>query len=142
MGRKIKRVPMDFNFTLGKSYADAMYDAHCESCALDDHDECERSYEPPKGEGWQLWQTVSDGPISPVFATPDELVAWMSQPVPMSERKSWRPEAYPPNPWAQGWKRETAEQFVKSVGWMPSGMMIGGKMLTTDEVVEESRKGA
>ena len=142
MGREIKRVPMDFNFPLGASYVDAMYTAHRESCDLDDHDECETRREPPVGDGWQLWQTVSDGPISPVFATPDELIAWMSEPVPVSKRTAGRPEAYPPYPWARGWRRETAEWFVKSVGWMPSMVVVGGKVLTTDEMVEESRKGA
>lgn len=35
--------------------------------------------EPPTGEGWQLWQTVSEGgPVSPVFATPDELADWIT----------------------------------------------------------------
>lgn len=33
--------------------------------------------EPPAGEGYQLWETCSEGsPISPVFATLDELCAW------------------------------------------------------------------
>jgi hypothetical protein len=37
--------------------------------------------EPPAGDGYQLWETVSDGsPVSPVFATPGELATWMSQP--------------------------------------------------------------
>lgn len=47
-------------------------------------DEWERE-EPPEGDGWQLWQTVSDGPISPVFSTADELIDWMCQPC--TERK-------------------------------------------------------
>lgn len=35
------------------------------------------SYEPPTGEGWQLWETVSEGsPISVVCATADELAEW------------------------------------------------------------------
>lgn len=30
---------------------------------------------PPEGEGWQCWETVSEGsPVTPVFATADELV--------------------------------------------------------------------
>jgi hypothetical protein len=34
--------------------------------------------EPPSGEGYQLWQTVSKGgPVSPVFATPEELATWI-----------------------------------------------------------------
>lgn len=32
---------------------------------------------PPKGEGYQLWNTTSEGsPASPVFPTLDELCAW------------------------------------------------------------------
>lgn len=32
---------------------------------------------PPVGEGYQLWETTSEGsPISPVFATIDELCEW------------------------------------------------------------------
>lgn len=35
--------------------------------------------EPPEGEGWQLWETVSEGsPISPVFATAEELAQWLT----------------------------------------------------------------
>lgn len=33
--------------------------------------------EPPAGEGWQLWETTSEGsPVSPVFATAEALAAW------------------------------------------------------------------
>ena len=32
---------------------------------------------PPKGQGYQLWETTSEGsPISPVFVTLDELCEW------------------------------------------------------------------
>lgn len=35
--------------------------------------------EPPAGDGWQLWETVSEGsPISPVFASDVELAEWMT----------------------------------------------------------------
>lgn len=34
---------------------------------------------PPTGEGWQLWNTVSDGkPVSPVFGTAEELAEWLT----------------------------------------------------------------
>lgn len=37
--------------------------------------------EPPTGDGWQLWETVSEGsPISPVFGSAEELAHWMSSP--------------------------------------------------------------
>lgn len=33
--------------------------------------------EPPTGEGWQMWETTSEGsPTSPVFATAEELAEW------------------------------------------------------------------
>lgn len=35
------------------------------------------SYEPPTGEGYQLWENCSEGsPVSPVFETLDELCEW------------------------------------------------------------------
>lgn len=37
--------------------------------------EAYKAPEPPEGEGWQLWETVSDGsPVTPVFATAEKLV--------------------------------------------------------------------
>lgn len=63
--------------------------------------------EPPTGEGWQLWETTSEGsPISPVFATGDELAAWMSE-----------------NPCGFANQRislETAMKWVHGDGWAPS----------------------
>lgn len=36
--------------------------------------------EPPKGEGYQLWETTSEGgPVSPVFETLDELCKWCEE---------------------------------------------------------------
>ena len=35
---------------------------------------------PPEGDGWQLWETVSEGsPISPVFDSAEALAVWMTQ---------------------------------------------------------------
>lgn len=42
------------------------------------HDEW-KSFEPPTGEGFQLWETTSEGsPKSPVFKTIDDLCEWCS----------------------------------------------------------------
>lgn len=64
------------------------------------------SSEPPMGEGWQLWETVTEGsPVSPAFATADELAAWMSDP---DRGRDWvTPEA--------------AAKFIEE-GWAPTGM--------------------
>lgn len=35
--------------------------------------------DPPEGEGWQMWETTSEGsPISPVFETPEQLAKWLA----------------------------------------------------------------
>ncbi|MFI1889827.1 hypothetical protein [Streptomyces jumonjinensis] len=61
--------------------------------------------DPPTGDGWQLWETVSEGsPISPVLATADDLAAWMSHP---DRGRDWVPQ-------------ETAAKFI-SAGWAPTG---------------------
>lgn len=36
-------------------------------------------FDPPTGDGWQMWETTSEGsPISPVFGTPEELARWLA----------------------------------------------------------------
>ena len=61
--------------------------------------------EPPKGPGWQLWETVSEGsPISPVFPTREALADYLV---------------------GEGYSRAAAEKFCKS-GWAPSGVIAGG----------------
>ena len=51
----------------GHNIDPAIYEAH----------EAWTSTDPPKGEGYQLWTTTNEGsPMSPVFATLDELCAW------------------------------------------------------------------
>lgn len=61
--------------------------------------------DPPSGEGWQLWETVSEGsPMSPVFAAPEELAGWMS--APERDKHNWVPF-------------DTAMEFIKE-GWAPS----------------------
>ncbi|WP_406078734.1 hypothetical protein OG337_29010 [[Kitasatospora] papulosa] len=62
--------------------------------------------EPPVGDGWQLWETVSEGsPISPVFPAADDLARWMSDP---ERGTQWVPHA-------------TAAKFIAD-GWAPSAV--------------------
>ena len=124
VGREISRVPTDFSFPLEASYADHCYDVHRNNCDKDGHAECDWNGDPPEGDGWQLWQTVSGGPISPVFATPEELIDWMCVPVKPVRRAG---------PWAQGWDREVAEHFVRierkvpTLSWGQSGVKDGAQ---------------
>jgi hypothetical protein len=63
--------------------------------------------DPPEGDGWQLWETTSEGsPMSPVFATPEQLAGWMS--APERDKHNWVPF-------------DTAMEFIKA-GWAPSLM--------------------
>jgi hypothetical protein len=67
-----------------------------------------RSKEPPTGDGYQIWETVSEGsPVSPVFATPEELARWMV--VPGNDTSVSKGTTY-----------EQWMGFLK-VGWAPSG---------------------
>lgn len=56
--------------------------------------------DPPTGEGWQLWETVSEGsPVSPVFATAEELIGHLTT------------VGY----WSRGpMRREAAEALIRS----------------------------
>lgn len=66
--------------------------------------------EPPEGPGYQLWETVSEGsPITPVFATPEELARYM-----VSHR--WGRQS---NTMASSY--DVALKFVQA-GWAPSGV--------------------
>lgn len=70
-----------------------------------------RKTNPPKGDGFQMWQTVSEGgPISPVFATADELARWLAD-----------HDAWP----SYGEDRATYDDWMKMIDakWAPSAVM-------------------
>lgn len=68
--------------------------------------------EPPTGDGWQLWSTTTEGsPMSPVFASGEELAVWMST------NPSGFAGAVP--------SLESARAFVEA-GWAPSMISVGG----------------
>lgn len=71
-----------------------------------------RRTEPPVGEGYQMWETTSEGsPISPVFKTPESLALWCVK-----------------NPYYPG--SATFEQwmaFIKGPGWAPTLVLISGQ---------------
>lgn len=74
--------------------------------------------EPPAGEGWQVWETVSEGsPITPVFPTREALIDYLVEGGDRWDRKRG----------SGGWSRENAEQFV-SDAWAPSLITAGGKV--------------
>lgn len=63
-----------------------------------------KDYDPPKGAGYQLWETTSDGsPITPVFASLEELCSWAESNVTIfgSNKIS-----------AEEWQNALSEEFV------------------------------
>ena len=65
-----------------------------------------RKHEPPSGEGYQIWETVSEGsPISPVFSTSRDLAAHMAT-------TRWGAD--------KGTPFETWLRFIEGPGWAPS----------------------
>ena len=124
MGREIKRVALDFDFenkgtwpgyvgysafcnTCTSKVPDAKYPNECDACQ--DVVRCPYYYDPPAGEGWQVWENVSEGsPVSPVFATKEALIEHLT--IFGTDRYSGRPLS-----------QKAAENFVGQ-GWAPSGV--------------------
>lgn len=83
------------------------------------------STEPPEGEGWQLWQTVSEGgPVSPVFPAREGLVNWLT-----TEYRQVGSER--PLTLAQ------AEAFVAAGHSIGSGVLTGAGWLSGEAAVAE-----
>lgn len=86
----------------------------CKGWAIhpDDHEASEawRRTLPPRGKGWQLWETVSEGsPVTPVFRTAQALVDHLAD--------------------QQKYRRAAAEQLVKQGSSYGSGALVGGRWL-------------
>lgn len=74
--------------------------------------------EPPVGDWYQIWETVSEGsPISPPLEKPEFLATWMAT-------------KYPEDGTYTTWLR-----FINGPGWAPSGAISDGKWLSGVEAV-------
>lgn len=104
------------------------YETTCKRCgaegtlwpsqAIHDAAESWERKEPPSGEGWQVWETVSEGsPITPVFDTREALIDYLVEGGDGWDRK--RGDG--------GWTRENAESFV-SHAWAPSLIGFAGEL--------------
>lgn len=89
MARELKRVPLDFDWPLDKvwyGYLNSPCSGDCDDCKhyarlkglkFRDFGCPDFDMEPPTGDGYQLWETTSEGsPISPIFTTIEELAEW------------------------------------------------------------------
>ena len=108
VGRTLKRVPLDFDYPLKQVWygyllrpstcMSGVKEEYCDSCKkfaeikgipisyygcpeFDDiTDAFMKQFDPPEGEGYQLWGTTTEGePRSPVFKTLEELCAWCAE---------------------------------------------------------------
>lgn len=85
----------------------------------------EEDHEPPTGEGWQLWETVSEGsPISPVFDSPEGLARWMASP-----EYTWGV--------SQPMEYESALRFVTGDGWAPSMVLTSSGLVAGEQWIAE-----
>lgn len=136
MGREVNRVPLGFVFPLGEAYREHAFEQHRMTCDSkdEDHEECgDDFWLPPQGEGWQLWQTVSDGPITPVFDTAEKLIAWMCRPPETDFDKRF--------PSGSGWSRKSAEHLVLHAGSAPSFVISSASMQNgADFIAEQAGK--
>jgi hypothetical protein len=81
----------------------------------------EEEHEPPAGEGWQVWETVSEGsPISPVFADREGLIQWL-----MSPAYTWGT--------SRPLTREQAENFTEAA-WAPTGIVTSEGVFPGDQM--------
>lgn len=148
MGREIMRVRENFDWPIGKIWPGRMisicgdiekyfgHETSSERCRL-----C-RQYadlsgfklklfgcpdfpfsDPPKGPWYQLWETVTEGsPMSPAFATPEELAHWLADNAVSAGAEMTSPY-------------ETWLSFIKGPGWAPSLIIKNGVMRSGVEVV-------
>lgn len=93
---------------------------HCDGEAIDPA--VKEAYEawtetpPPAGEGYQLWSTTTEGtPMTPVFATPQELAHYCAD----TGVSSFGSETADYATWLK---------FIQGPGWAPSAVMQGGVM--------------
>lgn len=96
----------------------------CSVCGGEGQDPaCKEAYDawtptpPPDGDGWQMWETTSEGsPISPVCDTPEQLARWLA-----SAGAS-----------AFGSDTATYEQWLAMIGegWAMSAVIIDGTMMS------------
>lgn len=71
---------------------------------------------PPTGDGWQLWETTSEGsPVSPVFRTGEELARWLTT----------AEGGHASGPSRKPMTISSARAFVGD-GWAPTGVATAG----------------
>jgi len=89
----------------------------------------DRAYYRPWKDGeatwFQVWETVSEGtPVTPPFATKEELVDYLVAHGDFWQQKRWREGDRFMQPEKPGYSRKAAEAFVHGDGWVPTMVAI------------------
>jgi hypothetical protein len=139
MSRVLKRVPLDFDWPMHKiwpGYRMGICDDDCENCRkfarligkeLGEEDCPDFKIPVPSGEGYQMWETTSEGsPISPVFKTPEELAAWLAA----NNASTFADRTATYEEWLT---------MITGTGWSMSAAIINGEMISGVEYI--GRKG-
>ena len=142
MGREVKRVSLDFDWPLRKIWIGYDLDNPCCKYFKEDCNKCKEftkiakvedcpsnhEIEPPKGEAYQIWETVSEGsPITPPFKTPEELAKYCADNNVSSFGEMT--EDY-----------ETWLNWITKSAWAPSCIMIGGVMKSGIKAFSDEEK--
>lgn len=81
-----------------------------------------KKVEPPSGNGYQIWETVSEGsPVSPVFENPEDLAKWMIE----NDKSITKNTTY------EQWLK-----FIRDVKWSPSLIGVNGDIKSGTETIE------
>lgn len=80
--------------------------------------------DPPTGEGWQLWESVSEGsPVTPVFASAEDLASHLSSNSRVLGSRGGE------------LTYAAALKWVNSSGWIPSAMVVDGELLSGSDLL-------
>lgn len=146
MGREVKRVPLDFDWPIGQiwvGYKLSLCQAADENCDICHRYaiikqlgkteystlECPKlDNEPPDGDGYQLWETTTEGsPMSPVFATAEELAQWLTD----NKASAFADMTLGYDTWLK---------FINGNGYAPSAVAINGVLVSGVEGIVERTK--
>lgn len=84
-----------------------------------------RPYSDDEATWFQVYETVSEGtPVTPPFATREELVAYLVKHGDFWQQKRWQEGDRFMQPEPPGYSREAAEKFVMGSGYAPSMIVI------------------
>lgn len=88
MSREVRRIDKRFHWPLKDVWYGYILDpipcrycnGNLENCPCCEGEGCVfPKIDPPTGDGWQMWETCSEGsPISPVMDSPEELAQWLA----------------------------------------------------------------